>query len=415
MHHGHHRLISITKSLAIRPQALLIVARIVNAALLVWFVKLALSYLESTDGLFNENGRPTGADFVVFWTSAVLAAQGQLFDLYNPVVFQALMADLFSREMPDYAWVHPPQMLFFILPFGQSSYLSALAAWSGLTLGAYLFATRKLSLLCAPSTLFNLNIGQTGFLLGAMYYSALRILERKPIVAGVCIGLIAVKPHLGILIPVALLAARAWLTILSAALTIGTLVLMSGLIFDWEAWRLWLFQAMPQQVDFLEQYVSAPIALSAFSGARTLGLSTWVAWLAQAPFTLLGLAATWWAFSRLRRGEIPATEAYSVLLLSTTIATPYIYVYDLTLISPVALHALASWRQRAKSLADTGELFVWLLIWTLPFIVLRLNAAGLPIGSLIVLAALGLTLWRASRDEANAETLHPETATPRQQ
>ena len=402
MRHGHHRLISVSKSLAIRTQALLIVAWIVNVALLVWFVQYALGYLESTDGLFNEDGRPTGGDFVVFWTSAVLTAQGQLFDLYNPVVFRALMADLFSHEMPNYTWVHPPQMLFFILPFGQTSYLPALAAWSGLTLGAYLFATRKLSLLCAPSTLFNLNIGQTGFLMGAMYYAALRILERKPIVAGVCIGFIAVKPHLGILIPVALLAARAWLTILSAALTIGTLVLMSGLIFDWEAWRLWLFQAIPHQADFLDQYVSGRTTLSAFSGARTLGLSTWVAWLTQAPFSLLGLVATWWAFSRLRRGEMPAMEAYSVLLLSTSIATPYIHIYDLTLISPVALHALASWRQRAKSLADTGELFVWLLIWTLPFIVVRLNDAGLPIGSLIVLAALGLTVWRAYRDEANA-------------
>ena len=411
MHHGHHRLISISKSLAIRTQALLIVAWIVNAALLVWFVQYALSYFESADGLFNEDGRLTGGDFAVFWTSAVFTAQGQLFDLYNPVVFRALMADLFSHEMPNYAWVHPPQMLFFILPFGQSSYLPALAAWSVLTLGAYLLATQKLSLLCAPSTLFNLHIGQTGFLLGAMYYSALRILERKPIVAGVCIGLIAVKPHLGILIPVALLAARAWLTILSAALTIGTLVLMSGLIFDWEAWRLWLFQAMPQQADFFDQYVSNYLTLSAFSGARALGLSTWVAWLTQALLTLLGLAATWWAFSRLRRGEIPAMEAYSVLLLSTTIATPYIYIYDLTLISPVALHALASWRQRAKSLADTGELFVWLLIWTLPFIVLRLNNAGLPIGSLIVLAALGLTVWRASFKRANSRFSHPATTT----
>ena len=350
---------------------------------------------------------------MVFWSSAVLAAQGHQLELYDPVVFQASMTALFSHDVPDYVWVHPPQMLFFILPFGQSSYLSALAAWSLLTLGAYMFATRKVSLLCAPSTFFNLNIGQTGFLLGALYCGALRILDRKPVVAGVCIGFIAVKPHLGILIPIALLAARAWSTILSAALTIGALVLMSGLTFGWDAWRLWLFQAMPQQADFLDQFVSSEITLSAFSGARALGFSTRIAWLAQAPFTLLGMVATWWAFSRLRRGMTPTMEAYSVLLLSTVIATPYIYNYDLTLISPVALQALSSWRQRARSLADMGELFIWLLIWTLPFIVLRLNDAGLPIGSLIILAALGLTVWRTSRDEANAGVAHPVAATSR--
>ena len=349
----------------------------------------------------------------MFWSSAVLTAQGQLLDLFDPVVFQALMADLFAHEVPNYAWAHPPQMLFFILPFGQLSYLWALAAWSLLTLSAYLFATRKAALLFAPSTLFNLQIGQAGFLLGAMFYGALRVLDRNPVVAGVCIGLIAVKPHLGILIPIALLAARAWLTILSAVLTIGALVLLSGLVFGWEAWRMWLFDAMPQQAEVLDRFVGHTLTISAFSGARSLGSPIWVAWLAQTPFAVLGLVATWWAFCRLRRGAISATEAYSALLLSTAIATPYLFSYDLTLISPVALLAMSSWLQRARSLADMGELFVWLMLWTLPFTVLLLNDAGLPIGSLIILAALGLTVWRASQDEANAGTTHPATATPR--
>ena len=222
------------------------------------------------------------------------------------------------------------------------------------------------------------------------------------------------KPHLGILIPVALLAARAWLTILSAVLTIGALVLLSGLVFGWEAWRTWLFEAMPQQAEVLNRFVGSTLTLSAFSGARSLGLPSWAAWLVQAPFSVLGLVATWWAFSRLRHGATSRTEAYSVLLLSTAIATPYMFNYDLTLLSPVALQAMSLWLQQTRSVARMGELFVWLLIWTLPFTVLRLNDAGLPIGSLIILAALGLTVWRASQDEANAGIAHPSTATHRQ-
>ena len=413
MRNGQHRLTSVSKTIVVRTQALLVVAWIANIALLVWFVQYTLDYLESTDGIFNEDGRPTGGDFVVFWSTAVLTAEDQLLELFDPAVLQASMADLFSHEAPNYAWAHPPPMLFFILPFGELSYLWALAAWSLLTLSAYFFATRKAALLFAPSTMFNLQIGQAGFLLGAMYYGALRVLDRKPVVAGVCIGLIAVKPHLGILIPVALLAARAWVTILSATMTIGALVLLSGAVFGWEAWRLWIVEAMPQQAEVLNRFVGKTITLSAFSGARSLGLTVWVAWLVQAPFTVLGLVATWWAFSRLRRRTTSAAAAYSVLLLSTAIATPYMFNYDLTLISPVALFAMSSWLHRARNLADMGELFVWLLIWTLPFTVLLLNDAGLPIGSLIIAAALGLTIWRALREEANAGIPHPATATGR--
>ena len=408
-------MIFLSKSLAVPRRAFLVVAWIANVALLAWFVQFSFEYFESTNGLFTDAGRPIGGDFLVFWSSAVLTAQGHLLDLSDPVVFQALMADLFIHEVPNYAWAHPPQMLFFVLPFGQLSYLWAWATWSLLTLSAYWFATRNSALFFAPSTIFNLHMGQAGFLLGAMYYGALRVLNRRPVIAGVCIGLIAVKPHLGILIPVALLAARAWLTILSAAMTIVVLVLFSGVVFGWEAWRMWLFDAMPQQAELLNGFVGGTITISAFSGARSLGSPIWVAWHAQAPFTVLGLVATWWAFCRLRRRAISAPEAYSVLLLSTAIATPYMFTYDLTLISPVALQAMSSCLKRARSLADMGELFVWLAIWTLPLTVLLLNDAGLPIGSLIILAALGLKVWRASLDEVNAGIAHPATATHRQQ
>ena len=401
-------LFSITKdnSLELRNQAFLVIVWITNALLFTWFLSYVFGEIESSQYLFNEEGRPIGGDFLVFWSSGLLFVEGHLYDLFDPAAFRTLLAEFFDRDVPEYSWVHPPQMLFFVLPLSQLPYLWSLAIWSLLTLLAYTIATRRLALLFAPSTFINLNIGQTGFLLGAMYFGAIRLLERHPVLAGICIGLIAVKPHLGVLIPVALLAVRAWSTIVSAALTIGTLVILSGLAFGWEAWRLWLFEAIPHQSAFLQEELGGTITPSAFAGARLLGLPAWGAWFAQAPFTILGTVATWWAFSRWRQELIPATTAFAILLLSTALATPYIFHYDLTLVSPVALQALTAWRQRTRRLTDVGELVLWLLVWILPFLVVRLNALGLPISSVILLAALAATVWRAAGTKVSREVLH---------
>ena len=382
----------------------LILAWIANVSVFALFVYFVFGYISSADGLVDQYGRIIGRDFVVFWSTAVLTAQGHLFQIYDPAAFRALLAELFAGDVPKYAWVHPPHMLFFVLPLAKLPYLWALAAWSLLTYGAYTLATRKPSLLFAPATFINFYIGQAGFLLGALYFAALRLLSRHPVLAGICIGFVAIKPHLGILIPVALAAARAWTAFASATLTIGALIALSALVFGWEAWYLWLVHALPHQASQMQGALGGNITVSAFAGARILGLPVWGAWMVQAPLTLLGAMATWWAFSRLRRDVISETSAFAILLLSTMIATPYVFNYDLTLIAPVALHALSRWRRRARDLSDLGELSMWLVIWALPVLVLFLNRDGLPLSSLLLTAALGLTIWRVAQQEPDARS-----------
>lgn len=366
-------------------------AWVANIALLAWYFHFLHGHFMATDGLFEETGRPIGRDFVVFWSSAVLTAAGHVLDLFDPEAWRALTAGLFNREVPRYAWAYPPQMLFFILPLAQLPYLGAWGAWSLATLAGYLLATRKAALLFAPATLVNLFIGQTGFLLGALYLGSLRLLNRRPALAGLCIGMLAIKPHFGLMIPIALLASRAWTTIASAALTLCALVLLSGWTFGWEAWRLWLLQALPTQASYLSQGLGHQLSLSAFQSLLNLGAPDWSAWLAQFLLGSIGAVSTWWAFSRLRRGSIAPEAAFSVLLLSTIIATPYIFHYDLTLISPVALWA---W-QRARKRAVVGELGFWVLIWGLPLLIMRVNAL---VGTLLLTTALGLTIWSAAQE-----------------
>ena len=384
-----------------------IAACIGNLAVLALLARFFWNYLQGVEGLVDAVGHPLGRDFAVFWSTAVLAAEAGALELFDPAALQALWAERFDHwDWSGYSWAHPPQMLFVTAPLAALEYEWALAAWSLAGLGAYALATRKAALLAAPATGINLFIGQTGFLVGALYFSALRLFARRPLLAGALCGLLAIKPQLGLMIPVAVLAARAWRVALGAALALGALVLASGLAFGWEAWRLWLFQALPHQGSLLQESLHGPVTVSVFMGAKLLGLPTWGAWLAQAPATLLAGLATWQAFSRWRRGLMAAGPAFAILLLSTCVATPYLFIYDLTLVSPVALHALAQWRRgpwrrRGMRLADLGELLVWLLTWLLPLLLIPLSQRGLPIGGVVLLTALGVSVWRSREAKGN--------------
>ena len=369
-----------------------------NGAFLAVVGSYLFGYFSAVDGHFEEGADIlVGRDFAVFWSAAVLTAGGHVSQLYDPGAFRAALGDLFAYDALYYTWTHPPHALLVVLPLAALPYLWALAAWSLAGVAAYLVVIRKPAVLCAPSTAWCLFFGQTGLLAGAALLGALALLRRHPVLAGVGIGLISVKPHLGVLIPVALVAARAWRTFASAALTVLGGMSLSVLAFGWEAWRVWLLDALPHQASLLAGFHSWTM-VSAFSGARIAGWPTWAAWLAQAPFSLLAVLATWWAFSRLRRGLVSETSAFGVLLLATAIATPYLFVYDLALVSPVVLWALASWRRRAERLRDLGECALWLVVWTLPILGMMIGSGFVPVYSVVLLAALLLSLRHAARN-----------------
>src|SRR5260370_28092721 len=64
--------------------------------------------------------------------------------------------------------------------------------------------------LACPFTAWNFIAGQNGFLTGALLGGSLLCLERQPVLAGILIGCLSYKPQFGILLPVALIAARQW-------------------------------------------------------------------------------------------------------------------------------------------------------------------------------------------------------------
>ena len=108
-------------------------------------------------------------------------------------------------------------------------------AWTLLTFPLYAATIRGiigdrigLLLACAfPGILANAMVGQNGFVTAALLGGALIFMERRPLLAGGLIGLLSFKPHLGILIPVALVAGGHWRVIAAAAVTVALLFVAS--------------------------------------------------------------------------------------------------------------------------------------------------------------------------------------------
>src|SRR6185312_14697841 len=83
-------------------------------------------------------------------------------------------------------------------------------AWLGQRLGV-------MPILAFPAVLTNVGHGQNGFLSAALFGAGALWLERRPILAGLALGALAYKPHLGLMIPFALAIAGRWKTFAAAA------------------------------------------------------------------------------------------------------------------------------------------------------------------------------------------------------
>ncbi|WP_375410333.1 glycosyltransferase 87 family protein [uncultured Methylobacterium sp.] len=249
----------------------------------------------------------------------------------------------------------------------------------------------------APACLINAVGGQNCFLTASLLLGGLLALDRRPILAGILFGLLTCKPHLGLVLPFALLALGAWRTIGAAALTTLALVAASVGAFGIEPWQHYLGATSAFQYSLLERFSGfyPYMMASVFAGARTAGLGMSAAWILQAAVSLHVLGLTVWAVRRTRDPRLRA----GVLAAAAMLLTPYAFNYDLT-----AVAAILTWRLfRADGEEAPGR--VTILAWVLPAMIMPLQMHGFGGGSLVLIALFAVLIR-----EVAAEM--PQTAPP---
>jgi len=308
--------------------------RLIPAGLMALAAYLGvLTYFFSPSGPAIVDGTVPINDFLCFWLAGGEVMRGTPGIVYDNSAFQALQTPYLEQET-FYPFFYPPTFLLLTAPLGMMAAIPAYAVSQlvSLALGGAACArilrswTGFLLIAAMPATFNAMFHGQNALLCAALLGGGLAALsERRQILAGVLIGLLTIKPQMGVLLPFAFLAAGYHRAFVSAAVTVVSFAALSWLILGNDTW-----QAFFQQAVFTGQATDQGMAgffkmASVYASARMLGLTASLAYLLQA---LTALAAVMLVWKVWRSGAEFGIKA-AVLVSAGFFATPYVLPYDL--------------------------------------------------------------------------------------
>lgn len=356
----------------------------------------------------DSTGLVVGRDFLNFWMYGRAAALPDPGRFYDPLVYLRELQALLWPDYPEQLFSYPPTILLFAAPFGRLPYMPALVTWTALGLAIFIAVARHhlgdrrafIALVLSPAALFCLMSGQSALFTAAMLITIFAWLDRRPVAAGVLIGLLTLKPQLGLLFPVMLIAAGRWRVFAAAAAMALALAALTAVLFGPEVWIAFLKVGMPAQNFVLVDPTLAlePFCPTVFMNLRGIGASFAVAMTVQLGVSALAAVAVVWAFG-FRRNADP--HLLMALFLACSICvTPYMLAYDTLALCFAALILLD-----AGKLDGAGRRFAQLVYW-LPVIQLGLGNFHVP-GPALIAPAFAVYLVLRIRG-APAATQTPE-------
>lgn len=323
-------------------------------------------------------GKPLGHDFIAFWTASKLALAGNPLAAYDPETLVAAQQALLPGIRTAHPWQYPPTFLLAVLPLALLPYLASYLLFVATTLLAYAAIWRRIAppqaglilLLAFPGIYQNALHGQNGFLTAALIGGALLSLPSRPLLAGVLFGLLAIKPHLGLLVPVALICGRQWRALAAATLTVPVFVGLSLLVLGSET-----MAAFVDRLPVVAQWVAEnrlPLNKmpTFFAFARLLGVPASYAYAGHFAMALpvAAVVALIWYRRDPQQQALPA----AALTTGSLLISPYLFDYDLVWLAlPLAWFAADALRDGWRR----GEREWLLAIWLLPALVAASYAA----------------------------------------
>jgi hypothetical protein len=293
--------------------------------------------------IWEASGLGVPTDFVNVWAAGKLALEGHPALAYDWDIQKQVELALLGQDFPGYfAWHYPPAFLFVASLLAMLPYSAAFIGWMAASLIPYLAVIRAIVgrpfgwmlAVAFPMVFSNTLVGQNGFLTAALIGGTLYLMPIRPVLAGICLGLLSYKPQYGLLFPIVLIAASQWRVFVSAGATAVVLALVSWLAFGTETWQAF-FHWMPM---FSQAFL-------------TEGKATW--WKLQSIFSLVryfgGTEPLGWAFQwgltaavatvlvLMWRSRVPYTLKAAALAVGTLLTTPYLFMYDMMVLAiPIA-------------------------------------------------------------------------------
>jgi len=328
------------------------------------------------DVLAPDLGTPPGRDFSNFYTAGKLALEGQAHLAFDINTFRLALRE-YVGDLTLQNYSYPPQALFIAVPFAMLPYGLSFALWTLLGLGFFYWAAKPhvafapILAILTPAAAVNVWNGHYGLLLGGLWLLFFRLLEKRPVAAGLIASAMTFKPHMGLF--VGLSALSKWRATLAAIVGIVALIALSAWVFDPASWYGFIGETLSAQTEILTRaknefyFRMMPSAFTSY-GRGKFAIAV----------QLVIIVATIALLYRYRR-----IDAF-VLATATFLVVPYVFVYDMTV--ACLGFAIVLWR-------DWGMLRKWertvlTMAFLVPVIALEINRLGAMIAPPILLAAL---------------------------
>jgi len=318
---------------------------LIGAAFVAMF--LVRDYLMSSHGVID-HAVYWGRDFINVWTGGHLVREGRFSTLYDLQAYSAYQRSLFG-QIGQHNYSYPPVSYPLAAAFSLLPYWLSLTAWLAGTGAVFVLACQRwwpssagpvwLAAL-TPAAIVNIWAGHYGFLVGALFLFGWRSLDDNPRRAGVLFGLMLIKPHLAVLVPIVLLIRREWTALASGAATVAALIGGTILGFGWQPWADFVFRTSGVQTSMIDagDMFFRLMSTSTATALLQYHLGWTVAMVGQGFVALCGIGmvslAALWRMPTRRLAFLTATCTFLVL--------PYAFNYDLTVVCVGALALLYS-------------------------------------------------------------------------
>ncbi len=385
------------------------------------YVAAVIGIVVTSVSMIDFFGKPLGYDFITFWSASHLTLQGDAaaaFDFRRLFAAQQLAV---PATTSIFLWHYPPTFQLLAAPLALMPYGLSFFVFVGASLVAYVLTLRPLFrlgdlppreltliLLAYPGLFICAFHGQNSLLSAACFAGAMLAHRKGRVwIAGAALGMLAYKPQLGLLIPVALAAAGEWRLFFATGIAAAIFAGVSTLVFGVDLWFVFAKNASLVGEIMEEGMLPWSKMPSAFIFFRHFGVPAQFAYVLQGA-TALGAAASVALVWR-RVGAKPL--AWAALVTATLLVPPYTFDYEFAIMGlPLVLLASDMSARGATRAEKIALLFLYIMpIFVAPFAQATHVQIGFP--ALLLLLAMAV---RGAYREASAPKATPFFSTPNQ-
>jgi hypothetical protein len=360
-------------------------------------------------GFFPSLGASNPTDFVSFYAAGKLTLAGTPALSYVRSAHAAAETAAIGLGHPYVYFFYPPTFLLWCAPLALLPLRAACLVFEASSLGAWLLVANRIlrepgwtwivPVLAYPAVIWTLFLGQNAFVTAALLGATTLLLDKRPIVAGITLGLICYKPQLALIAPIALAAGGYWKTFGAATLTVTLCVILSAMLFGTGIWPEF-FAALKGSGSVYNGDVTLGTYITSYGAVRVLGGNPALGWLVQTAVSFIAAGAVAWIWHRKPRTAVQSAALASGMLLSAPVAL----MYDMTVLM-VAMAWLVRDGRKTGFLA--WEKLTLAFCFLVPSVSLVMaQAIRVPIGPLAPAAILILCLVRTVR--GNFSTISEE-------